>query len=580
MAALALLLLGAPAGASASSPDRAATDTYLQADYALAVAFAHNRSAANAAEQRAGAAIAAECPKVLAGAPGNPQASSPAPPPRNFGARAQGEADRHQHQFSLLTGEFETTLRVDAFKPDAAAFAKFVETVSPLRWGDPAVARSVQAEISILKIVLEPGPAMAVCADMRAWVASGYRTLSPATIAFEAAQEGKLGAISTAGPINPERALRRYEGPSERGLAKRIEALHAGDILETGGETVAKSRQRLGLEEPPHAPSRPRPKIIGRGRAHSGAKFEVEIGRGLGPGCRYMVTVSFTVRSAEATSNNGGTSSLRCLSGGVPKAHPELSCNNGLIEVISTTLAATREVRMTLSNGRTITSGVIPVARRHGGPAGAYVQAVAGPSPFPLSLSELDSTGAVLRTVAVRAVRGCRRAKRSAGESRVVELVHRETPTGRAFTILASSSVHQGHRTIFFLANGLGGSLLETRQPAGQGQGQGAAAARYFPWTLSVGCGRATVSAIYGQLKPPATTVLVATATTPLTPLTQVPLPPALKVPGTLAYALLTGLPTELVVRDAGGRTLVREDLTARAKRETEYCEGYAEPAA
>ena len=123
----------------------------------------------------------------------------------------------------------------------------------------------------------------------------------------------------------------------------------------------------------------------------------------------------------------------------------------------------------------------------------------------------------------------------------------------------------------------LGASNFETSLQTSLGPGAGG---KYLPWMLTVGCQSTTESIIYGQLKTPATTALVATATTPLSPLTEVALPPSLKVDGALAYAVLTGLPTELVIRDASGRTLVTEDLRARAKRETEYCEGYGEPAA
>ncbi len=568
--------LSLPGSAVATSAaDRAATDTYLHAAYTLALAFAHNRSAADAAEQRAGAAIAAECPKVLAGAPGNPQASQSVPP-TGLSPRAEGEKDRQRHQFSVLTGELETTLRVDAFTVDSGAFTRFVETVAPLRWSDPAIARSLEGEISIVKLVFEPGPAGAVCSDMRAWVASDYRTLSTGTLAFEARQEGLLGTVELVGGTNPERELKRYEGPGERALAKRTEAINSGEVFESGGPREAQFRKALGIEETSVPVSESKGTVIGHGVAQAGGRFTIEVsaGEGFGPKCGHVISYSYTVKSSEGSSSGGGSGALRCLSGGVPKAHPEVRCEEGAIEVLSTTMAATRDVRLALSDGRTIVSRPIPVAKRYGGPAGVYFQAVPGPSPYPVSLSELDAAGRVLRSVPLRAVKHCRQPQPSAAPI-IRDLVRGRTPAGQSFTITAASSVTNGHRSVSFFASGLGGPSLEESQAAAPGP----AAAKYFPWTLTVGCQAQTESIIYGQLKRPGTTVLVATATTPLSPLTEVPLPAALKLKGTLAYALRAGVPTELVVRGASGAVLVKEDLMARAKRETEYCEGYAEPA-
>jgi hypothetical protein len=253
-----------------------------------------------------------------------------------------------------------------------------------------------------------------------------------------------------------------------------------------------------------------------------------------------------------------------------------VDCQDGVIVVFSTTLPATREVRLTLSDGRTLLSKPIAVPRRDGGPAGAYLQAVRGPSPYPVSLSELGAGGTILRSTPLRAVKDCHPPQRTSRPV-VRTLVRSRTPGGRTFTILASANGRRGHRTLAFFATGLGEAGLEESLPANLRAG---AASRYFPWTLSVACQSPTESLIYGQLKAPGTTVLVATATTPLTALTLVSLPAALKAAGTLAYAVLTGLPSELVVRDATGKTLVREDLSARSKWEAEYCEGYAEAAA
>jgi len=44
-----------------------------------------------------------------------------------------------------------------------------------------------------------------------------------------------------------------------------------------------------------------------------------------------------------------------------------------------------------------------------------------------------------------------------------------------------------------------------------------------------------------------------------------------------LAYGTFSPLPTELVVRDASGATIARENLSGAATEATETCEGEAE---
>ncbi len=54
-------------------------------------------------------------------------------------------------------------------------------------------------------------------------------------------------------------------------------------------------------------------------------------------------------------------------------------------------------MRLRLSNGRRITSRVAFVPASFGGPAGFYYQSVRGPTPFPVSLTEFEAGGKVVR---------------------------------------------------------------------------------------------------------------------------------------------------------------------------------------
>ncbi|HLH14466.1 MAG TPA: hypothetical protein VKV16_06720, partial [Solirubrobacteraceae bacterium] len=98
-----------------------------------------------------------------------------------------------------------------------------------------------------------------------------------------------------------------------------------------------------------------------------------------------------------------------------------------------------------------------------------------------------------------------------------------------------------------------------------------------FPWSLALECPPHEVAIVYGILAGPGASVL---ARTPqgLVPLTVVPLAADLHAKGPLVYGMFAALPSELVVRRADGSTLYSENLTARAREEAQFCEGYAEP--
>ena len=569
-----LLVQPVCAGAT-STADRTATHTFLQASYTFSLALIHNTSKTRAAVNQAGAAIAAECPKVLAGAPGAPSDLASSEGPAGSSPKARGEADRHQHQYQELLNELDTALYSIGFQTDSQALATFTATVTPLHWSNPAIAPAIQSELTLVRAIFAPGPAPAVCADMRSWVASGYKALSAGSKAYQTQQEGLIDS-SPSLRISPETLLKRYEGPSERAILHRREALSSSDILELDGAATTGLHKQLGIEEPsgssPSGTSTPtKSKAFGHGRTHTGTSYSVEAIKGYGPNCPHIITFSVTLPSEGGTVTSSSGSSLRCLSGKRPAAHARVACEEGVLQIESSTLAQTRHVRLKLSNGRTITSSVTLVPRKYGGPAGVYFQMLHGPSPYPVSLSELDASGHVTRTVALRAVKHCHL---TASKPAFRQIVKAKTPNGQLFFIVGFSGNESRHHTLNLEAEG---PAFVSGSEGIQLKGPSPTQAKYFPWQLAVGCEPHPYAVLYGQLKTPGATVLVAIAAAPLAPLTQLAIPTALDAPGMLAYGLFDGLPTELVVRSATGATLVKEDLTTSAKSETEYCEGYAE---
>ncbi len=323
--AAAICLLGAPSTASAgvSPGDRAATHTFLQASYELEVALHRDAAQANAAIGRTGAAIAAQCPKVLAGAPDATSSIQPAgkvPSPR-----ARGEADRHLRQYTELVSELAIALHATAYQTYASALSSFAAAVTSLRWSNPVIAARVKFDLQILEAVLDPGPPPDVCGDIRAWVTSGYETLAPGTKAALSRQESFIAAAPLEGSKSPEDLVRPYEGPAERAILRRTEALGSLDIFEGDGPVTTRLHRALGIEETENSQSFSKSVSFAHGRTHTGARFEVEAANGPGSNC-HLISVSVTTSGGESSSSSSA-GGLRCFSGREPAAHPQVNCD-------------------------------------------------------------------------------------------------------------------------------------------------------------------------------------------------------------------------------------------------------------
>jgi hypothetical protein len=93
----------------------------------------------------------------------------------------------------------------------------------------------------------------------------------------------------------------------------------------------------------------------------------------------------------------------------------------------------------------------------------------------------------------------------------------------------------------------------------------------------STGCRPHAYDVVWGLLKPPGATVLVRVAGV-LTPLPEHAIPSRLHAGGTLVYGAFSSPPTEVIVREASGRTRSRESLAELARQTNERCEGETEP--
>lgn len=191
-----LILAATSFPAFANSGDVAATRAYIQADYALVHAARVNLKTSEAALQKLRRQIASECPKAAAGSP----------------------QDTNSEQ---LSNELVGAMTIAAIGPDVRAVAVFAQTVRRLHWGNAALTRKVHTYATRLH-TLSVLPPPNVCADVKAWSASGYRTLPASALSFDS----RYYKVEVAVGEVPARLLSPSERPDERPIlahAQRIE---------------------------------------------------------------------------------------------------------------------------------------------------------------------------------------------------------------------------------------------------------------------------------------------------------------------------------------------------------------------
>lgn len=173
-------------GAKPQKSDIAATKAYIAADYALVHAARTNMLTGEAALEELRSKLSSECPMAAASSPENEAAEK-------------------------LSNEVVGTMGVAFIRSDTQAIAGFVGAVAHLHWSNHNLTRKATTYVSKLK-VLAALAAPNVCGDVRAWAASGYRTLAPSTAQFDQtfiANDVGIGEV-------PAHLLAPYEDRSER----------------------------------------------------------------------------------------------------------------------------------------------------------------------------------------------------------------------------------------------------------------------------------------------------------------------------------------------------------------------------
>jgi hypothetical protein len=215
MLVLAVFVLPSTASA-ASGLDRNSTHAYLIADYRFARANTAGVAKSMAAINALVRDVRTRCPQAAAGAPATVTKAG-----TEFGAEVLG------------------AVLVAAGQPERKAAARFVRAVVGLRWRDAKLAHAVRAYLGTVRRERALN-APALCADARAWKASGFRDLPVKARHFVA----RFNAVAARPQEVPPRLLVPYEGPREKRLATRIGRLEAN--LAAAGFTALQAAGEIG----------------------------------------------------------------------------------------------------------------------------------------------------------------------------------------------------------------------------------------------------------------------------------------------------------------------------------------------
>ncbi len=205
------------APARAAPVDVSSTARLIAAYDAMIQARSAELAAGVAAAERYAGTVGGQCPGILDHAP-------------MTGAAA-----------AALGGEVSGAVAVALLGPARAAMLGFVQTVGGLLWSNPSVAHAVgKFAGAVLAYARLTSPN--VCADLRAWAASGYRTVPGSTRAFnfdvnaDATQQG--GAI-------PSGALAAYETGADAREAVQADQRAAAYVQSVSSQVESPINQLL-----------------------------------------------------------------------------------------------------------------------------------------------------------------------------------------------------------------------------------------------------------------------------------------------------------------------------------------------
>jgi hypothetical protein len=217
---VALALAFAPAAAFARSGNEAATQALARATNTLVLAATPDVPRGLAAVKRYASGLTGECSAAAVGSPQN-------------------------HDSEQLDDELIGAMTVVGYHTAAGPIATFAHAVRGLRWSNRTLTRTVKAfstKLRELSTLAVPD----VCGDVKAWAASGFKTLPASTEPFVA----HYLAVTPEAEEVPLmiRLLTPYATPSDFPILRRVERLETklGEAEAAAVETY--SRVIIALE--------------------------------------------------------------------------------------------------------------------------------------------------------------------------------------------------------------------------------------------------------------------------------------------------------------------------------------------
>ena len=548
----------APASSLAGQQDVASTRVYLRAVYELERTNLARISQLQSAAKAFSAQLAATCPDALKNVEARLHMETSS-------ARAFGEQALHQEQLQLLEEELQAAGRDALNVPSQPAFLAFETAVATLPWESTALRTAIAEWLHDEHAELFSAQP-AVCQDIGAWAASGYRLLSPGTRAFLTAQQSQQKQLSAERTAAIGPALKRFEISEGRMLASKIEQVtNSYELALTNVyETLEAARTAIGLQ--PQLGPKQRRRLhqlehvtqLGGGRTDAGDRFRVSVVPASGH-CAFGIEVLDT----------GGSLSkqVTCAS----HAHATVQhvrCEESERIVEATMPANVRKVALLLSGGRILTSRTITIPAHLGGPVAFYYQAVPRGAHVPVSITELDADGRPLVSLALESADRCVRFRLHPISHGPHLLAHGQIPGGPSFTIKGDAFAFNGPPSLSL--------SVELEGRGGGGSGLGGSHPKVLEFTTYDGCYPVDFHIVYGILKAPADTI-VAHADGKTEPLEQAKLPGSLHSQGVLVYGVFTSTIESIVVSTPGGQDVDVESLSQATLKQHEYCEGFIE---
>ncbi|HXR29380.1 MAG TPA: hypothetical protein VN772_07350 [Solirubrobacteraceae bacterium] len=189
-----------PQAAQAFASDAASTQSYVQANYRLVQTAASRISVGEAAINNVLRHVRSECPLAAAGSPQDPESTQ-------------------------LSNELIGTMVTSAVHTDLPSIREYLRVAGRLRWSSRGLTSAVQGYVSKLR-TMSSLAVPDICADVRSWEASGFKTLPASTVAFD---QRFMPAWVALGELPG--SLGRYESGEGRSLARRC-SQREGELTE------------------------------------------------------------------------------------------------------------------------------------------------------------------------------------------------------------------------------------------------------------------------------------------------------------------------------------------------------------